>query len=409
MRASAILPLAALIASAAHASPLTYEQALREAAANAPGVAAVRAGISAAEADARAAGSLPDPRLSIGVDNYPVSGPPAFSLSQDNMTMGRVGIQQDVPNLAKRHAAQAQARAAVATAGASQAARLRQIRLGAGQAWIDLAYAERRLTALDTIVRSLRALPTAARTAVASGTARPAQTLVVDQAIAALEDRRDELVAAVTRARAMLARWTGVPAPEVAGDVPTLDLAPDRLRAALEQHPDMISAEAGVRRAQADVDAARAEKRPDWAFEVAYQRRDPRYGDMVSAGVSMTLPLFTRSRQNSRIAARQSAAEQAGAEREDARRTLGAELEAALADHQMHHSQWQRARQILLSLARERAELETASYAAGRASLTDVIEAKTSLADAELTALDREAQVATDAVRLTITFGSDDR
>ena len=409
MRASITLPLAALIASAAQASPLTYDQALREAAANAPGAAASRAGIAAAQADAGAAGSLPDPRLSIGLDNYPISGPPAFSLSRDDMTMARVGIQQDLPNLAKRHAAQAQARATIATAEASQGARFRQIRLGAGQAWIDLAYAERRLAALDTILGSLRALPTAARSAVASGTARPAQTLGVDHAIAGLEDRRDELVAAVARARAMLARWTGDTAPEIAGDVPALDLAPARLAAALERHPDIISADAGVRRAQADVDAARAEKRPDWGFEVAYQRRDARYGDMVSAGVSMTLPLFARSRQNPRIAARQSAAQQAGAEREDARRTLAAELEAGLADHRMHHSQWQRARQVLLPLARERAELETASYSAGRASLTDAIEAKTALADAELTALDREAAVATDAVRLTITFGSDDQ
>ena len=75
----------------------------------------------------------------------------------------------------------------------------------------------------------------------------------------------------------------------------------------------------------------------------------------------------------------------------------------------MHHSQWQRALRVLLPLARERADLETASYAAGRANLTDIIDAKTALADAELTALDREADVASDAVRLTITFGSDDR
>ena len=69
----------------------------------------------------------------------------------------------------------------------------------------------------------------------------------------------------------------------------------------------------------------------------------------------------------------------------------------------------QRAQRVLLPLARERAELETASYSAGRASLTDVIDAKAAFADAELTALDREADVASDAVRLTITFGSDDR
>jgi cobalt-zinc-cadmium efflux system outer membrane protein len=397
------------IASAAHAGPLTYDQALREAAANAPGAAAARAGITTAEADAKAAGSLPDPRLTIGLDNYPVSGAPAFSLREDEMTMARIGIQQDMPNLAKRHAAQAQARATVVTAEASQAARLRKIRSGAGQAWIDLAYAERRLNALDAILRPLRALPSAARSAAASGAARPAQTLAADQAVAALEDRRDELVATVSRAKAMLARWTGAEAPEIAGDVPTLDLAPERLRAALEHHPDILSADAGVSRAHADVDAARAEKRPDWGLEAAYQRRDQRYGNMVSAGVSISLPLFARTRKNPRIEARQSAALQADAEREEALRTLVADLEAGLADHQMHHSQWQRARLVLLPLARERAELETSSYSAGRASLTDVIEAKSTLADAELTALDREAEVASDAVRLTITFGGDDR
>lgn len=68
------------IASAAHAGPLTYDQALRQALANSPGAAATRAGIDAAGADARAAGSLPDPRLSVGLDNYPISGPPAFTL-----------------------------------------------------------------------------------------------------------------------------------------------------------------------------------------------------------------------------------------------------------------------------------------------------------------------------------------
>ena len=409
MRTSLLVPFAALLASAAHAAPLTYDQALREAVANAPGAAATRAGITAATADARAAGSLPDPRLAVGLDNFPVSGPPAFTLNRDNMTMGRIGVQQDVPNLAKRHAAQAQAGAAIVTAEATQAARVRQIQLGAGLAWIDLAYAEQRLSAVDRLLVSLHGLPAVARTAAASGTARPAQTLAVDQAIAGLEDRRDELVASVARARAMLTRWTGVALPTVTGSVPAPDLNPAQLRAALEQNPDLRTADAGVRRAQADVDAARAEKRPDWEFELAYQRRDPRYGDMVSLGATMSLPLFARTRQDPRIAARQAAAAQAEAEREDTRRALAGDLEAGLADHIMHHEQWQRSRNVLLRLARERAELETASYSAGRAGLLDVIETKTALADAELTALDREAEVARDGVRLTITYGNDER
>ena len=87
--------------------------------------------------------------------------------------------------------------AAVTSAEAAQAGRLRQIRLGTGLAWIDLFYAERRLARIDELLGSLRALPAAARSAVASGAARPAQPLGVDQAIAGLEDRRDEFVAAV--------------------------------------------------------------------------------------------------------------------------------------------------------------------------------------------------------------------
>src|SRR3546814_21017812 len=56
--------------------------------------------------------------------------------------------------------------------------------------------------------------------AVASGGARPAQTLAGRQAVAAMQDRRSELVSNVARARATLTRWTGDPAPEIAGPIP---------------------------------------------------------------------------------------------------------------------------------------------------------------------------------------------
>lgn len=407
MRAFLMVPLAIFVASAAQAAPLTYDQAIQQAIANAPGAAAARAGISAARSDARAAGSLPDPRLGVGIDNFPVSGPPAFTFNGDSMTMVRVGVEQDIPNSAKRRAARAQAGAAVAVAEASQASRLREIRLGAGLAWIELFYAERRLTAMDAILGALRTLPATARSAVTSGASRPAQALDADQAIAELEDRKAELAAAVSRARAQLARWTGIDSPEVAGGVPTLDPDPSRWRASLDSRPELVSADANVRRARADVETARADKRPDWGVNAAYQRRDPRYGDMVSAGVTISLPLFARTRQDPRIAARLSAAAQAEAEREDARRALQADLEAGLADHRMHHEQWARARDVLLPLARKRADLETASYAASRASLADVLATRTVLANAELTALDREAEVARDAARLSLTFGDD--
>ena len=103
------------------------------------------------------------------------------------------------------------------------------------------------------------------------------------------------------------------------------------------------------------------------------------------------------------------AAGQARAEREALRREIVAQLETGLADHLMRHDQWRRSVDVLVPLAKQRADLETASYGAGRAGLTDVVQAFTQLANAQLTLLDREAAVATDAARLSLLYGSDDQ
>src|SRR3546814_10188350 len=123
--------------------------------------------------------------------------------------------------------------------------------------------------------------------------------------------------------------------------------------AALARPPELKLASASVGQALADVDAARAEKRPDWGFNVAFQRRDPQFGSMVSVGATMTLPLFPGLRQNPRIEAARADAVAAGAEKEDIRRTLEAQLETALAEHAMHHDQRMRARDTLLPLRSE--------------------------------------------------------
>src|SRR3546814_2852881 len=70
---------------------------------------------------------------------------------------------------------------------------------------------------------------------------------------------------------------------------------------------------------------------------------------------------------------------------------------------------WMRARDTLEPLAEQRVSLETASYGAGRASLVDNADAYAALADATLTVLDREALVAADGARLTLTYRSEAR
>ena len=404
--ASTLSILLAAVTTPARAEPLTFEGALARARANAPSLQATALGVEASRAARGAAGALPDPKLTVGIDGFPVSGPNAFEPSREDFAAVRVGVSQDIPNPAKRRAERSLADADIAVASAETMREARSVEVETATAWISLAYAEQRVAALDEVRVRLDRLVRTTPSAVASGAARPGQTLAGRQALAALDDKRTELLATVGRARAELTRWTGDPAPVVAGSRPVFAIDRANLLAAIDSNPLLAPIHARAGQAAANVRLAEAERRPDFGAEVAYQHRDPRFGDMVSAGVTISLPFVRRNRQNALIAARQAEAGKAGAEREAARRALTANLDAGLADHAMHHEQWMRSRETLEPLANERVDLETASYAAGRASLVDVVDAHIALVDAALTTLDREALVEIDAVELNLTFRS---
>jgi cobalt-zinc-cadmium efflux system outer membrane protein len=403
---AAALLAGALIASPAQADPLTFDGAIARAQANAPSLRAMALGADASRAARGASGALPDPKLSLGIDSFPISGPLAFKPSRDNFTWVRIGLSQDFPNLAKRRAQRTRADADIAVAEAGTLLEARNVEVATAIAWITLAYAEKRRVAVDTVSAKLGRLVRTTPTAVASGNARPGQTLAGRQSLAQLDDRRDELVAAVGRARAELARWTGDADPTVAGPIPDFAVDGQRLRESIDSNPQLAPVQARIGQAAADVRLAEADRKSDFGVDASYAHRDPRFGDYVSAGVSVSLPFFTRRRQNAAIATRLAEVGKVGAEREAARRELAAKLEAGLADHAMHHDQLIRSRGTIEPLARERVDLETASYGAGRASLVDVVDAHTALVEATLTALDREALVEIDGALLTLTYRS---
>lgn len=406
LRAASFGCCALLIAGFARAEPLTFEQALTRAGSEAPSLRASALGVEAAQSSATAAGQLPDPRLSFGVDGFPVSGPSAGRFDAIMMTMFKVGVQQDVPSGARRRAERDIAEADIDVARARAATTLWEVRIAAGRAWIDLHYAERRLTVLDELLASLEPLWDAGPSGVASSRLRPAQALGPVELKADLEDRRDGLRADLAAARAQLSRWTGDPAPRADGPAPAIDLDPDARTVRLADLPPLRAYRAAARRAGADVDLARAGRRPDWSFEVGYAHRDPMFGDLVSVGVSVRLPLFQGSRQEPLIAARSADARRVSAEREAAERALSAEFDSDLAQYASARTRWIRARDVVLPNLRTRADLETASYAAGAAGLAQILDAFTALANARLDALDREAEVARRAVQITLTYGS---
>ena len=205
-------------------------------------------------------------------------------------------------------------------------------------------------------------------------------------------------------AQAMLARYIAVQNATATGSIPAPDVDVEQLRATLESNPEIILAVAQVRQAEASIDLARSEKRPDFGINVSYGRRDPMFGDVVSVMGSITLPIFAGRRQNPRIAAAETEASAAQAIQLDRLRELQAQFEADLAAWRSAYRQWQRATEELLPLAQSRADLERASFAANRAELLDVIEAIKALALLQIEILEREEATVEAATTLRLTY-----
>lgn len=399
------LPVLLAIAPASNAQSVGYEEALRAAASDQPQVRTSELRLDARREIADAADELPDPRLRAGIQNLPVSGPAAFDLGRQLPTQIQVGIEQEIPNLAKRRARSGMADADIDFAAAQLIQTRYRVCVSAGKAWISLAYAQRALTVADDALAEIGGLVPLARSSVAAGSARPAESLEIRRAVLEVEDMRTKIEADREAAQAMLSRYTALTNAIATGTPPSPDLDPEGLRASLQSNPELVVALAQVRQAEARSDLARSERRPDFGVNVSYGRRDPDFGDVVSVMGSITLPIFADRRQNPRVAAADAEAAAAQSARADRLRELEAQFETDLAAWRSAYRQWQRATDELLPLAESRVDLERASFAASRADLLDIIDAIKTLAMLRVEILQREEASVEAAANLRLTYG----
>jgi len=390
-----------LASPTAHAAPLSFEQAQLLAEQRSAALAARQTTADGAQQARVAAGQLPDPKLAVGVENFPISGPDRFSWNREPMTMRRVGVMQEVPNAAKRAAQRDAAGAKADRERAMLEAERLAVRREAALAWLNLHFAERKLAAFATLEQQNQLLQDTLAARVAAGATTPADALTARQEVLDLADRRDELQAGVEQARAQLRRWTGEqPDLTTASETPLLrpDLA--RLLDGLDRHAELLAFNPMLAMARADVDEAVATRRGDWGWEVAYGNRARAFGDMVSFQLTFELPVSKATRQEPVIAARQKEVERLQAEREDALRRIRADVDGQVAELQRLQRVQQRQRSVALPLAQERAQVALTSYQSGRADLGAVLVARKNAVEAQLRDLDLQARVLAQQARL---------
>ena len=397
---------ASVLALPSLAAALTLDEALRLAENNAPSLTAQDAKIQAASSAAIPAGELPDPKLLLGVQNYPIGGPDRWSIDHDFMTMQMVGVRQEMLNSDKRKARIEVADAAVDRAAAERRVERLKVRQSTALAWISSYSVERKDALFQDFYKENRLLSDTVRVQIAGGRAQPADAVTPKQEAAQLAEQQDDLILQRAQARAALKRWIGSAANDKpAGSLPEWPVDPSNYSHKLQHHPELAAFAPMTREAQAKVREAVSKKQSDWSWELDYQRRGREFGDMVSVQFSWDLPLFPDSRQNPKIAAKQAELSQLEAEREALSREHTQQLENELADYERLNRAVRRNQESLLPLAKGKVELSMASYRSGKGDLNAVVAARRELIEARLKQIEVEEQRALTSARLYFAYG----
>ena len=387
---AALLYGASAMTAYAVGPPLTFEAAVQRGLARAPQLDARAADLAAMHEEAARAGRLPDPALTFGIASYPVTAPGAFSLRSDGMTMRTVGVMQTIPSRAARAAERGLANAQIDAAAANRVATAQTVKERVADAWIDV-WATERARSLLAELRSESALAVRTTQARLRGGEGGASDALAARAAASLLDNRLEAADAdLAAAQASLQRWVG-PAIGSLAEAPDFGRLPvnaESLQRSIDEQAPMQAWAAREQVAQAELDQARAAKHSDWSVSAEYGKRAPGLSDMVTLQFSVSLPLFTRNRQDRGISAKQSQRDAAQSDHEDARRGQHEAIARAAATWQGWNRQIARYQKTLLPLARDRAQTALASYRGGGVlqpwldARRDEIELRLSYADA---------------------------
>ncbi len=184
------------------------------------------------------AGELPDPKLAVGVENFPIGGPDRYSLTNDFMTMQRIAYMQDVPNRSKRDARIAVAQARVLQAESAQQLSTLSVRRETAVAWIRCYALEQQIALFDSLFKQNKLLESAIQAQLAGGRGSITDVLMPRQEAAMLDERLDELRAQRAQAIAALERWVGAAASEsLEGTPPNWPLDRGALTHRIQNHP----------------------------------------------------------------------------------------------------------------------------------------------------------------------------
>jgi outer membrane protein TolC len=329
-----------------------------------------------------AEGQLMDPKLRFGAVNVPVD---SFSLDAEDMTMLELGVSQEFPGGRTRELARQRMEESAAATEAVAADRRLVVRREVRRAWTELGYIARARDLLASQTDWVEQMRAAARARYASGEGAQLDLLRAGLDVAMLREQQLDLERDEAMRRAQLGRWIGEDAAASAGPFTLPARSELEPLAALEprvlSHPAQADYERRIEAAQTGVDLAKQRYKPGWMLDMSYGFRSGSMNgesrsDMLSAMVSVDLPLFRANRQDRDVAAARADARGLHEMHDDHQREMLAMLAEAWAIAARTGELERFYETELVPLAEQSVQAALLAYRANRVMVNEVIEAR---------------------------------
>ncbi len=341
-----------------------------------------RARSGAFKEESVAADTLPDPRLKLGLMNFPTD---TFERDQEPMTQVQVGVQQMFP---RGDSLQIKSRQALQSSQAMEFAasdRERKIRLDVRKAYLDLLFWLQSEEVVRNNIRLFSQLVEITQSQYAAGIQRQQDVIHAELELGMLNDRLDAIRTNQGKSRARLSKLIGIDKPgQLVDGLPVMPALPsdNQWLGNVEQHP-LVQMEASmVARSLNGIELAKQAYKPDWMLDLTYGFRDgnnpngSERADFLSAMVSIDLPLFTGDKQDRTLAASRHQHYAAMQAREERLRKLKSQLQSEQSDWETAQQRINRFHKIIVPQSEENAKAALYAYQNRRGNFNSLMRAR---------------------------------
>ncbi|AIL73289.1 TPA: TolC family protein [Vibrio vulnificus] len=338
-----------------------------------------------------AASTLMDPKLKVGFGGLPVD---SFKFDEDPMTNISVGLMQQFERGSTLELQSKKASQQADGMALQVAAREREVANGITQLWLELGYQQQAERVLLENQRLMRELESFISTNYSIGKSEAQDLLNAQLQVSQLEEKLQANQQMQRRILSQMSEWLGSEWLYQQRDLKASNQlnwdALERLLSAssttqhfaqLAQHPMVQMANANIAVSQTQVELAQQSYTPQFGVEVMYAYRQASNmkgepaSDLVSAYLTMDIPLFTGNRQDRAHAAAQYQVGAAQSQKDLLLAQMNAKVNALLVDRSNLEQRLERYQNTLLEQAKARTKAVERGYQNSTAQFNDVIAA----------------------------------